>query len=416
MNNNQCIGVDEWLSGTRGAGGQRRWVICFGPGDYHAFTPSCTTHIMNEFWKRGFGVLWINPIPIGVPSVRNTGGRKRILLRMRSYLRPLRRVRERFYTFSPIPIPVPGGSRQSGLKEDLLRGQLRLIARMLGVRDALVWAETPTARYGMHIFNGPKIYQLSDKYELSRYASTETAKKLAEYSHALVREADLVLCTARTLWRELCELRPDVHYLPHAIDLELFSTKTDPPPIDIANLPHPIIGYFGTLSSSNNQLLLSACAERHPEWSIVLIGRITGGDWSLLESHSNVHFLGFKPLDEIPRYGQCFDVGVMDWTLDEWMHYVHPLKLREYLALGLPVVSVPIPEVVESYGDMVHVADGPEQFVRKVEQALAENTADQAAHRRAWVAQHTWHSYVETVLQSLSVQLPRHSMLLPATC
>ncbi len=167
-------------------------------------------------------------------------------------------------------------------------------------------------------------------------------------------------------------------------------------------MPKPIIGYFGTLSTSNNQEMILAAARAHPEWSIVLIGRITGGDWSRLQAQPNVHFLGFKPLSDIPWYGTRFDVAFMNWHVDEWMHYAHPLKTREYLALGLPVVSVPIPEIVETYADWVYVADSPQQFVLRVERALRENTPALAAARRAWVAGHTWDTYVDHILAALA--------------
>jgi len=377
------------------------WLVVFGPGDYHGFTPSCTTHIASEFRRRGVRVLWVNPIPIGTPSVRSAGGRRRVLLRLQSYLRPLRCVRRGFYTLSVIGRAAIRDRTIHWATRGLLRGQLRAALCMLGVRNALTWIETPSAVYGLDLIAGPKVYQLSDKYELSRYASPATARWLAESSNRLVDSADVVLCTARTLWREVRQVRRDVHYLSHAVDLDLFSRRPDHPPRDIAALPRPIIGYFGTLTSSNDQSLLAACARQHPEWSIVLIGRVTAGDWSALHALPNVHFLGYKPLHDIARYGQCFDAAVMDWILDDWMYYAHPLKVREYLALGLPVISVPIPEVVETYAEWVYLAENPTQFVCQVERALSDNTRLRAVHRRQWVAKHSWREYVDTVCDHL---------------
>ncbi len=383
------------------APGAPEWLVVFGPGDFHAFNPSCTTHIAREFHRRGSRVLWINPIPIGSPSVRSAGGRRRVLLRLRSYLRPLRRVAPGFYTLSVIGRASVRDAALAPGTRALLRSQLRAALRWLGVRRALTWIETPSAVFGLDLIAGQKVYQLSDKYELSRYASLEMAAWLAEASQRLVRDCDLVTCTARTLWRELRPVRSDTLYLPHAVDLDLFTRRPGPPPDDIANLPPPIIGYFGTLTVSNNQALLAECAARHPEWSIVLIGRITGGDWARMQALPNVHFLGFKPLEQIPAYGSCFDVAVMDWIVDDWMHYAHPLKAREYLALGLPVVSTPLPEVVESYDGLVSIAADPDSFVTQAERALAENSPEQAARRRAWAARHTWRGYVDTVLDRL---------------
>lgn len=375
------------------------WLVCFGPGDYHAFTPSCTTHIVNEFWNRGYRIIWINPVPIGIPNPFRSGGRRRILNRLMSYSRPLRRVRPRFYTFSPIQILGATSLNEDGWSRRMLRLQICAVLRHLKARDALLWIETPTALYAKDLVGGPVIYQLSDKYELSRYASAETKAMLATQSDELVRSSDIVLCTSKTLWREVREVRRDAVYLAHAVDTKLFRRSRSIPPEDIRELSRPVIGYFGTLSSSNNQSLLRECAIRHPEWSIVLIGRITGGDWSSLQRMPNVHFLGFKPLDLIPRYGECFDVAVMDWTVDSWMYYAHPLKAREYLALGLPVVSVPIPEIVECYGEHVYLAEEADEFVCQVERALREDSPSARINRHEWATRHTWVKYVDEVFE-----------------
>lgn len=384
------------------------WVICFGPGDYHQFNPSCTTHIMRELHRRGLGVLWVNPIPIGLPSVRRSGGRRRIWMRLKSYARPVRQVAERFYTISPIVMPAAISRGEGGWNDWLAAAQVRMVQRMLRVRRPLLWFETPGAHFALERIPGTRVYQLSDKYELSRYATPEVAARLARNSYELVQASDLVLCTARTYWRELQQMRPDVRYLPHAVDLDLFKPADTPPPPDIADIPHPIIGYFGSLSSSNDLDMLTAAAERHADWSIVLIGNITGGDWEALLARPNVHHLGFKPLEQIPLYGRQFDVGVMNWVLDEWMHYVNPLKAREYLALGLPVVSVPIPEVVETLADLVYLADTPDMFVSQVERALAEDTPEKHNTRRSAVADHTWKNYVDFVLDQLGVTAQPH--------
>jgi glycosyltransferase involved in cell wall biosynthesis len=273
-----------------------------------------------------------------------------------------------------------------------------------------LWIECAAYSSVLDTPHAHSVYQLSDKYELTRYASQTTRTRLAATSAALVTAADVVTCTARTLYRELHQQRSDVLYLPHAVDLDLFQPRLGPPPPELGRLPKPIIGYFGTLSASNNQEMILAAARAHPEWSIVLIGRITGGDWSRLQAQPNVHFLGFKPLSAIPWYGTQFDVAFMNWHIDEWMHYAHPLKTREYLALGLPVVSVPIPEIVESYREWVYLARSPEDFVSQVERALRENTLSLAAARRSWVARYTWDNYVDCILQALAERRATHGL------
>ena len=82
-----------------------------------------------------------------------------------------------------------------------------------------------------------------------------------------------------------------------------------------------------------------------------------------------MHWLGFRPYEEIPRYGAGFDVAIMPWRDNEWIRNCNPIKLKEYLALGLPVVSTDFPEV-HRYASVVRIARSPEEFVQLVATTL----------------------------------------------
>jgi len=114
----------------------------------------------------------------------------------------------------------------------------------------------------------------------------------------------------------------------------------------------------------------------------------------------NVHVLGFREYRDIPRYGSGFDVGIMPWAPIEWIRWCNPIKLKEYLALGLPVVSTTFPEV-ERYRDVVSVTGSPELFVREVRRAL-ENRGDDDRRRRR-VREDTWGRKADELLAILGL-------------
>src|SRR6185503_18370282 len=107
--------------------------------------------------------------------------------------------------------------------------------------------------------------------------------------------------------------------------------------------------------------LMEKVAQRFPHASIVMLGKCTM-DVSRLEKYSNVHLLGRKPYADLPQYCKGFDVALIPFPISEVTLNANPLKAREYLAAGLPVVSTKIPEV-EVLG-LARIGDTKEAFCR----------------------------------------------------
>ena len=109
-----------------------------------------------------------------------------------------------------------------------------------------------------------------------------------------------------------------------------------------------------------------------------------------------MHLLGRRPYDSLPGYCRAFDVGVIPFRMNALTVRVNPIKLREYLAAGLPVVSTPLPEVAR-YRALVHLADSPKMFVEEIERALGERSEPFLAQRLHSMRAESWESRVGEV-------------------
>jgi glycosyltransferase involved in cell wall biosynthesis len=223
----------------------------------------------------------------------------------------------------------------------------------------------------------------------------------------LLAKADCVVCCSQALVEKKRSFNPHVYYVPHGVDWALFRTTLDAgqePPADIARVPRPIIGFYGFISDDWIDFdLLNEMAAAHPEWSIVLIGR-TKLDLASVLKHGNIHFLGVRRFEELPEYNRAFDVATIPFVINELTESSNPLKLFEYLASGLPVVSVDIPEVAR-YGQGVKVARDHREFITMTEQALRENSTAEKHRRSDLVKNETW----ENRLEILSTIIAKHS-------
>jgi hypothetical protein len=87
---------------------------------------------------------------------------------------------------------------------------------------------------------------------------------------------------------------------------------------------------------------------------------------------------------------------------------VNPLKLREYLAAGLPVVSTPLPEVVR-YNGLVHIAVSKSGFLEAIDLALKERSPENDRRRVEAMRSENWESRVSEmcdVIQSRLAEVP----------
>jgi glycosyltransferase involved in cell wall biosynthesis len=144
---------------------------------------------------------------------------------------------------------------------------------------------------------------------------------------------------------------------------------------------------------------VNAVAKLCPQMSFVFVGNAST-EITDLGARENVWLLGQKPYEQIPHYGKCFDVAIMPWCQNRWIEGCNPIKLKEYLALGKPVVSTPFPEL-RQYLDVVYVAKTPEEFTGCIRHALENDNNEQIAARRKKVETASWNSKVQIVIEEL---------------
>jgi glycosyltransferase involved in cell wall biosynthesis len=292
--------------------------------------------------------------------------------------------------FTPVIVPFYGSPFLRRLNSGLVALQARFLARRLGidVHRAVAFVTVPTAWDVVRRLGCARIlFNRSDLHSAFEETDQDLIRAL---EHQLLEHADAVLYVSHALEdaeRDITGAR--AVFLDHGVDVEHFSAASASEPSDMATIPHPRVGFFGGIDDYVVDLaLLRRVAEDLPQASLVLIGDATC-PMDELVALPNVHWLGFKPYEQIPAYGRGFDVALMPWLRNEWIEHANPIKLKEYLALGLPIVSTDFPEV-HHYADVVAIGTNPEEFVNLIHSALEEEAVGTAATRRARVADATW--------------------------
>lgn len=269
----------------------------------------------------------------------------------------------------------------------------RLVEDLLASEELVrpvVWHYTPMAEpLSRGIDAGAVVYDCMD--ELSSFRFAPPALRALEQQ--LLARADLVFTGGQSLYRAKRTRHSSVHAFPSGVDAEHFRRARKvpaPPEPDDMPMGRPCLMYVGVLDERINMRLINAVAAARPDWSIVLVGPVVKVDIADLPSRPNVFWLGIKPYAELPSYLAHADVGIMPFALNEATRYISPTKTPEYLAAGLSVVSTPILDVVQPYGNLglVHIADDPGSFVDACERAMRARPSGAAVE--ALLARASW--------------------------
>lgn len=385
-------------------------VICFGGGDwwYHN-RAHIDMQLMRRFAKNGT-VLYVNSVVIQKMKLTKGGSfPAKFIRKARSIMRGLRSSGEGFWVYSPLTLPIHHISWVGSLNEFFLRTQVKNVMRKLNMHKPLVWVACPGACDTSIRLNKCKlIWQRTDRWEEFPNVDADTIKR---YDRKLKANADLTVFVSSLLYKEEGKQCKKALYLDHGVDYAMFAYahKDGYIPADIASIRKPIAGFFGGIDAHTSDIgFLTDVTKLLPEMSFVLIGSVSL-DCSELGSRKNVFILGQKPYQQIPHYGKCFDVAIMPWRQNRWIQACNPVKLKEYLALGKPVVSTPFAEL-EKYNGLVYEAKTPSEFAERIKKALEQNSPECIAARRKRIQSSTWDSKADLVLQEISAE-PDDSLL-----
>jgi len=277
----------------------------------------------------------------------------------------------------------------------ILRNYLKWFTSLNGMvgNRRVLWFYYPTYESLVgHLDEDLVLYDIQDEYSSFSWFPADTEEREIN----LIRKCDLVFTGTLQLWKRKKRHNPNMHFIQCGVESSHFGRsreETTVIPSDAAGLGKPVLGYFGLVDTRTDIDMLETVAARKPDWNILLIGP------SHIEKKApNIHMIGRRDYHELPGYLKAFDICLIPFVLNDNTRNINPTKLLEYFASGKPVISAPIPDVIDLFSGIVEIAGTPDEFIEAAERALSEDTEEKVEKRIREAEDNSWEGMVEKML------------------
>lgn len=355
--------------------------------------PSSTQHLVKRLAERR-RVVWVNSIGLRRPRA-NLGDIKRVVdkLARRRAGGPSTLARpESLSIVPPLAVSWPGSRLAAWTNRRTLAWQVRRALDRRGMRRPILWTSLPTAATLVGALDERAVvYYCGDDF--SALSGVDHAP-VAALEQELVEAADLIVAASPELAARFPAGRTLL--LPHGADITHFGR-----PVPIAQdlrRGRPVAGFYGSISDWLDVPLLAHTARGLPDWDFLLIGEVrTNVD--LLRGLPNVRLVGPRDHGDLPSYVQHWQVSLLPFRDTPQIRACNPLKLREYLAAGTPIVSTPFP-ALRPYLGLVEVAPSASGFAAAIRNAAADTRRN--VYRRSAVRGESWEQRAAELDQALA--------------
>ncbi|MFT7682559.1 MAG: hypothetical protein ACI935_002034 [Moritella dasanensis] len=384
-----------------------QWIVF---GEDWGRHPSSTQHLM-KCMATQHQVFWVNSIGLRRPRL-NDG--KRIIEKFKQLKRATRNNFNQGETpqltdaqplgiLAPVAIPWPGSQIAYVINRLLLTYQTRALLAKHNAKDKdprILWLSLPTGRCVIgSLEEDLVVYYAGDDFSALNGVDH---KQVSIEESELVKHADIIFAASDIIARQFPQDK--TYLLPHGVDLKHFSSDCKRPD----NYPESdlVVGYYGSITSWLDFELITFLAQSRPDITFLFIGKIEITDCPIFE-YDNIIHLADMPHELLIQYAANWQVSLIPFVDNEQIRACNPLKLREYLAIGHPILSTRYP-AVNPFADCIYVADDKYQMLTQLDLALAlpSKVLKQLKDRsREMVETATWQARCDLVTMLLSEKL-----------
>ncbi len=337
--------------------------------------PFSCQHIMQSFLPHN-RLLWVNTIGMRTPTL-SVYDMQRALGKIRSWLQPTKNTAQNqelppnLRIISPFMIPYNTyGAVRTFNAKNVVKA-VNEAAQAWGFTDPIVLTTQPlSVDYMGKLHEALTVYYCVDDF--IHWPGMNQPELVQGMENSLVAQADLIFAVSESLCTSRQNGKDPTRLLTHGVDLAHFAkaAQEQERPAELAHISQPIIGFYGLIDGRFDIALVEDILKNKPHWQIVCIGtKLIPLD--ILEKYPNFHSIDAISYELLPSYASCFDVAFIPYHINAQTEAINPLKLREYIATGKPIVTTPMREAAR-FEKAIHIAERGPAFIQALEGALQE--------------------------------------------
>jgi glycosyltransferase involved in cell wall biosynthesis len=351
--------------------------------------PSSSQHIFRHIAKQ-HPVAWINTVGMRRPRLTLSDLRKAFSKLSGMIFGANKSARtsedDSIRVLQPLMIPFNDIALFRRINAKIVSRKLQNVLAEETYRDAIIVTTVPNACDYLDDFATHRVvYYCVDDF--SEWPGLDKSLVL-EMEAKLVRRSDAFLATSHNLLNKLAQHGKPTQYLPHGVDIDLFSTSVDTEHEVLAAIPKPRAGYFGLFDERSDIDLIRHLATSFPQVSFVIAGRVETATGAI-GNCENVFFCGVIDYQQLPMLIAGLDVLFLPYRVNALSDALSPLKFKEYLATGLPIISTPIAAAKE-FDRWIQIARSPAEWSAALEAALTAYSDERKEEILEWLAGETW--------------------------
>lgn len=361
--------------------------------------PSSCQYLTGE-WLRCSGgetnVVWVNTIGTRPPRL-DVLTLRRGLEKIGSWVRPSGQVAEPdlpegLRVVNPRMWPWVASPRARRINRGLLARQL---TPLLGAPGG--WTAVTTIPVAAVVLDALPVdrwvYYCVDDFSVWPGLDGQT---MLDLERVLIERADEIICASGSLAERIGHLGRSSSVITHGVDVGFWTTAPTGRPVagGLDQTAGPRAVFWGVVDRRLDTDWLVRLAASPDIGSIVLVGPQQNPDPGILNL-PKVVATGPLPMADLPAVAALADVLMMPYRDEAVTRAMQPLKLKEYLATGRPVVVRSLP-ATEAWRDCCDVTGSADEFVRITAARANGAVPDHQAAARQCLAHESWQAKAET--------------------